>query len=171
MKMKKMIDSTTNQMNDDELVGNPRGVNTSSEGFQKLKKAIRERAVSFSPEEKWQIELSALRYRMQDYVQESNQVIIPTGYFIKEFLRAIGVQLKSFASYINSNPGNVSKILNGTRKINPEMAIILGNTFGTEPEIWLQIQDKNEIINLKRIKKSDYRRYSLNRLIETQDKA
>ena len=170
MKIKKTIKSTTNRKNDDGLVGNPRGVDNRSEGFQKLKMAIRERAASLKPEEKRQIELRAVRYRMQEYLQEPDPVAIPTGYFIKECLQATGVQLKSFASYINSNPGNVSKIIKGSRKINPETAIILGNTFGTEPEIWLQIQDKNEIIELKRINKNHFRRYSLDKLIETNVK-
>lgn len=170
MKIKKTINSMTSRKNDDGLVGNPGGVDSRSEGFQKLKMAIRERSGALKPEEKRQIELRAVRYRMQEYLQESSQAAIPTGYFIKECLQATGVQLKSFAFYINSNSGNVSKIINGSRKINPETAIILGNTFDTEPELWLQIQDKNEIIELKRINKSHFRRYSLDKLIEVQVK-
>jgi len=156
--------------NDDGLVGNPGGVDSRSEGFQKLKMAIRERAAALKPEEKRQIELRAVRYRMQEYLQESSQAAIPTGYFIKECLQATGVLLKSFAFYMDSNPGNVSKIIRGSRKISPETAIILGNTFETEPELWLQIQDKNEIIELKRLNKNQFRRYSLDKLIEVQVK-
>jgi addiction module HigA family antidote len=158
----------TSRKNDDGLVGNPRGVDNRSEGFLKLKMTIRDRAAGLKPEERRQIELRAVRYRMKEYLQESSHATIPTGYFIKECFRATGVQLKSFAFYINSNSGNVSKIINGSRKINPETAVILGNTFETEPELWLQIQDKNEIIELKRINRNHFRRYSLDKLIKVQ---
>ena len=168
MKIEKKNSSMPGRKNDDGLIGNPSVVDISSEGFQNLKTAIRERAAELKPEEKRQIELSAVKYRMQEYLEETGHAAIPAGYFIKECFRATGVQLKSFAFYINSNSGNVSKIINGSRKINPETAFILGNTFGTDPELWLQIQDKNEIIELKRMDKNHFRRYSLDKLIKVQ---
>jgi addiction module HigA family antidote len=167
---KKTINSMTNRKDDDGLVGNPRGADSRSEGFQKLKMTIHDRAAALTPEERRQIELRAVRYRMQEYLEESSQAVIPAGYFINECLQATGVKLKSFASYLKSNSGNVSKIIKGSRKINPETAIILGNTFETEPELWLQIQDKNEIIELKRMNKGNFLSYTLDKLIEVQVK-
>jgi plasmid maintenance system antidote protein VapI len=60
----------------------------------------------------------------------------------------------------------ITKLLNGARKINYELAVILGNTFNIEPSLWLRIQDKNEFVQLSRINSNNFSAYSLKRLFE-----
>ena len=97
---------------------------------------------------------------------DQDDAIIPVGDFIKECLRVIDVRQKHFAAYIDWNSGNLTKLLNGSRKVNYELAMILGNTFNINPSLWLQVQDKNELMQLRRVNREKYKGYSLHRLYE-----
>ena len=119
-KQRNRMNDHKNMEGEDGLVGNPQGTDTTSEGFKKLKDMINARAQAFTPEEKRNIELNAVRYRMMSYVQnhETPDVVEP-GEFIRACLKAVNVKQNAFAAYMDSNPGNIAKILNGSRKINP----------------------------------------------------
>jgi addiction module HigA family antidote len=151
---------------EDGIVGNPGGANTNSQSYKQLQEAIRARSASFTEEENREIEFNAIRYRMMEYIRDDNYTdVVEPGEFIRQYLKAAKVKQNTFASFINTNPGNLGKILNGERKINYETAMILGNIFKVEPKIWLYIQDKNEMVRLSRVKRNAYRKYTIDNLV------
>jgi addiction module HigA family antidote len=154
---------------DDGLVGNPDGTDIDSEGYQKLQDMIRLRSEQFTAEEKREIEFNGIRYQMMEYLRNENTAeLLEPGFFIRRYLKAADIKQNAFASFIHAHPGNLGKLLNGTRKIKPETAIILGNTFKVDPKIWLYIQDKNEMLRLTKVKRTAYNKYTLDNLIATK---
>ena len=151
---------------DDGLVGHPGGADTTSDGYRKLQETIRANATALTVDQKREIEFNAIRYRMMEYVQNNeNEEVVEPGVFIKQYLKAANVRQNTFAAFIQSNPGNLGKLLNGTRKINYETAMILGSAFKVDPRIWLHIQDKNEMLRLYKIKRNAYRRFDIGNLV------
>jgi plasmid maintenance system antidote protein VapI len=59
----------------------------------------------------------------------------------------------------------LSKLLNGERSINYDLALIFGRIFNHDPMLWIEIQAKNEIHRLQRSDKNKYSDYSLNDLV------
>jgi addiction module HigA family antidote len=156
-----------NYKEEDGIVGNPGGVDVKSSSYQQLKAAIKTRAAEFTEAEKREIEFNAIRYRMMEYIEDEDySTVVEPGEFIRQYLKAANVKQNVFASFINTNPGNLGKLLNGERRINHETAMILGKTFNIEPKIWLYIQDKNEMARLNKIKQNAYRKYSIDNLIK-----
>lgn len=155
---------------EDGLVGNRDGADTGSAGYRKLQEMIRVRATAHTPEQQREIAFNAIRYRMIEYLQnDDTEKVIEPGNFIREYLRAAGVRQNTFAVFIHSNPGNLGKLLNGTRKINYETAMILGSAFEVDPKLWLNIQDKNEMLRLAKVKRNDYRKYRITNLVNAQE--
>jgi addiction module HigA family antidote len=153
---------------EDGIIGNPSGADTDSLAYKQLQEVIRARSAALTMDEKRDIEFNAIRYRMMEYIGNDNdQNVVEPGDFIRQYLKAAKVKQNTFASFINTNPGNLGKLLNGKRKINYETAMILGNTFKVEPKIWLYIQDKNEMVRLNQIKQTTYRQYTIDNLIKT----
>jgi len=76
-----------------------------------------------------------------------------------------GPSKKTFAEYIDYQESNLSAIFKGRRKINPDLAIKLGEIFHLDPAIWLQIQNKNELIEILNQDKEKYEKYKLEDLL------
>jgi addiction module HigA family antidote len=153
---------------EDGIAGNPDGVDTNSTGYKKLREAIIARSAAFTNEERREIEFNSIRYRMMEYIENDNeQKVVEPGEFIRQYLKAANVKQNIFADFINTNPGNLGKLLNGKRKISYETAMILGNTFKVDPRMWLFIQDKNEMRRLSQAKQNIYRKYTIDNLIKT----
>lgn len=151
---------------DDGLVGNPDGTDKNSLGYSKLQDMVKARSKKLTVDEKREIEFNAIRYRMIEYVQnDDTKEMLDAGFFIREYLRAADVKQNVFAQFIDFNPGNLGKLLNGSRKINPETAIILGNVFKIDPQLWLRIQDKNEMVRLNNVKRDAFHKYTIDNLM------
>lgn len=149
---------------EDGLVGDPAGVDQNSEGYKKLKQAIADRYNSYSESDKLNIKLDGIRYAIIDYLENESMNIIAPGTFIKKCLEVSMVNQKTFASYINWNTGNLTKLLNGNRKISADIAMVLEATFPVSAATWLRLEDKNELVRAKQQKTRDYHQYSLKRL-------
>ncbi len=142
-------------------------VNVNSPDYKALQKAIIEHNKQRTPEQRLKIKLLSLKYQMEDYVsQKRPEKIIPTGYYLKEYLTAIGIKNKNFAKYISIEESNLSAIIRGRRRINLDMAYKLGEVFKTNPEIWLAIQNKNELFRIDQRKKLEYQKYKLEDLVK-----
>ena len=81
---------------------------------------------------------------MLDYLT-SKVKTIKVGSFIKQFIMLIEIKQIEFASYLEIRPSNLSKILNGERRLNIELALILEKLSNIEAELGLRIQNQNEI--------------------------
>ena len=111
------------------------------------------------------VELLALRYKIEDYLNSEGEDIKLAGEFLKQYLKALKIKQITFAKYIGLKPSNLNKLLKGERPINYNLALIFGEIFKIEPMYWVEIQAKNELSRLKREKNNEYYNYSLNDLL------
>ena len=111
------------------------------------------------------IELLALKYQMEDYLKSEKQDVMLPGYFLKQYLKTLAISQKKFAEYINLSPSNLSKLINGERPVNYDLAIIFGKIFNNEPMLWIEVQTRNELKKIIKEKHKKYNNYSLNDLI------
>jgi addiction module HigA family antidote len=65
---------------------------------------------------------------------------IHPGIFLREEIEALGLSARKFAEHIHVPHNAVTAIMNGERSISAQMAIRLGQAFGTTPQYWLNLQ-------------------------------
>lgn len=136
-----------------------------TDDFKKFQAILASKSKERSAAQKRDIELLSLKFKMEDYLAKEEQDVKLPGEFLKQYLKTLGIPQKRFANYININPSNFSKLISGERPINYELAIILGKIFNNSPMLWIEIQAKNELNRIRKVKHNKYRNYSLNDLI------
>ncbi len=142
-------------------------VNTNSKDFKALRKAIIEHAKNQSPQDRIKIELFSLKLQMESYISKVKpDEIINAGEFLGKFLKAIKVKNKIFAKYIDLEESNLSSIIKGRRKINTDLAFKLGQMFDLDPNLWLLIQSKNELLQVDKKRILKYKKYKLEELLK-----
>jgi addiction module HigA family antidote len=62
------------------------------------------------------------------------------GQFLRDELEALDLSARKFAEHIHVPHNAVTGIMNGERSISAQMAIRLGQAFGTTPQYWLNLQ-------------------------------
>jgi addiction module HigA family antidote len=72
---------------------------------------------------------------------------IHPGSFLRDELAALGLSARKFAEHIHVPHNAVTGIMNGERSVSAQMAIRLGQAFGTTPQYWMNLQ---AIYDLKR---------------------
>jgi addiction module HigA family antidote len=65
---------------------------------------------------------------------------IHPGEFLKEILEEVGTTQAEFARQIGVSPMRISHIVNGTRPVTAELALLFGRAFGQSPQYWLNLQ-------------------------------
>jgi addiction module HigA family antidote len=65
---------------------------------------------------------------------------IHPGEFLKEALDELGTTQAEFARAIGVSPMRVSHVVNGTRPVTAELALLFGRAFGQSPQYWLNLQ-------------------------------
>ena len=65
---------------------------------------------------------------------------IHPGSFLRDELESLGLSAREFAAHIHVPHNAVTGIMNGARSISAQMAIRLGQAFGTTPQYWLNLQ-------------------------------
>lgn len=82
------------------------------------------------------------------------------GVFITEiYLEPYGISGRELAAKLDVAASTLSRILKGTSRITPEMALRLSKTIGRTPESWLLLQDNHDLwlarqhVDLKRVGK------------------
>jgi addiction module HigA family antidote len=69
-----------------------------------------------------------------------NLPAIHPGSFLRDELEALGVSARKFAAHIHVPHNAITGIMNGERAISAQMAIRLGQAFGTTPQYWQNLQ-------------------------------
>ena len=66
---------------------------------------------------------------------------------------------------------NLHKYLVGERKLNPSLVLKLSSFSHLNPEYWLRVEVKNELIEIKkeRARNNDYQKYDYRNLLVTSD--
>jgi addiction module HigA family antidote len=65
---------------------------------------------------------------------------IHPGEFLREALEELGTSQAEFARAIGVSAMRVSHVVNGTRPVTAELALLFGRAFGQTPEYWLNLQ-------------------------------
>ncbi len=65
---------------------------------------------------------------------------IHPGEFLRETLDELGISQAQFARAIGVSPMRVSHVVNGTRPVTAELALLFGRAFGQSPQYWLNLQ-------------------------------
>ncbi len=152
---------------DEGIIGNGTGfIDTESEDFKMLQRAILEEASRQTPEQRRNLILRGVRLRMEHYLQEKDtKKITPAGSFLKEILDEFNIKNSSFAEYVGLTKTNFSALIHGKRKINSELAHKLEAIFNIKLDLWLGIEHKNYLLEVKKEPKKKYQKYKVNDLI------
>jgi antitoxin HigA-1 len=115
-------------------------------------------------------QLLSIQYKIEDYIRDEseNEEILKLLDFVKMYLKTLDVTQKKLAELFEMKDSNLYKYLIGERKLNPKLILKLSHFSHTKPEYWIQIQVKNELIELKRENKNTnyYEKYDYRNLIE-----
>jgi antitoxin HigA-1 len=65
---------------------------------------------------------------------------IHPGEFIVEMLNELGISQAEFARAIGVSSMRVSHVINHTRPVTAELALLFGRAFGQSPQYWLNLQ-------------------------------
>lgn len=66
--------------------------------------------------------------------------IHPGKVFLEDFLMPLGISQKEAAERLRISYPRMNEIVNGKRTVTPETALRLARLTGTEPELWLNLQ-------------------------------
>ncbi len=136
--------------------------------FDKFKEILSDKLQKRKKEDIINIELLALQYKIEDYLENEDIDNKQAGDFLKQYLNVLQIKQNRFAKYLGIKPSNLSKLLKGERPINYEMALILGKIFNVNPMFWIEIQAKNELSRLKKSKRNELYKYSLKSLLNNE---
>ena len=75
--------------------------------------------------------------------------VFPPGEFIREELEARGWSQNDLADILDSYPRFVSEIITGKRAVTPETAKKLGAAFGTDPQLWMNLESSYRLWHAK----------------------
>lgn len=142
-------------------------VNTNSKDFKGLQNAILAHSQTQTVAQRIEYNLLSLKFQMESYIsEETPEIILSSGDFLRKYLKVIGIKNKEFADYIKIEESNLSAILKGRRKINIDIAYKLGEIFDLNPNLWLLIQSKNELLKIDSELRTEYKKYRLKDLLE-----
>lgn len=65
---------------------------------------------------------------------------IHPGEFLREALDELGTTQADFARAVGISPMRVSHVINGTRPVTAELALLFGRAFSQAPQYWLNLQ-------------------------------
>lgn len=108
-------------------------------------------------------------YRIEEYLQDQTlqyDDLCTIEYFVREFLKVLGLNKSQFAKYIDSDISNLNKYYKGQRAFNTELAMKFGHFFHTPVDVWLRVQLKNDLLELQKEKETEekYRKYDYEKL-------
>ena len=125
-----------------------------------------------SKERKLRNELLAIQYRIEDYIKSENvSERIRVLDFVKLYLKTFNVPQKKLADFFEMRDSNLHKYLVGERKLNASIVLKLSSFSHLNPEYWLRIEVKNELIEITKEKErnKDYQKYDYRNLLAGAD--
>jgi len=137
-----------------------------SESFNELQAFLWNKSNKRSQEQKVHIELMALTFKMEDYLRADDSSSRKVGDFLMDYLAALEIKQNRFALYLGLKASNLNKLIKGERPLNHELALIFGKIFRNDPMLWLEVQDKNKLYQVRKEKSEELDKYSLDDLIK-----
>ncbi len=142
-----------------------------TQGFDDFQAILKNKSQKRTENQKRKIDLLTIQYQMEDYLVSDKSEVKSVGDFLRTILKTLKIQQKQFAEYLGLKPSNLSKLINGERTINYDLALIFGQLFNHNPMLWIEIQAKNEMNRLLHAEKKKYSVYSLNDLVKEHKNA
>lgn len=62
------------------------------------------------------------------------------GEYLRELITELGVSQARLARAIGVSPMRISHVVNGSRPVTAELALLFGRVFGQTPQYWLNLQ-------------------------------
>ena len=75
---------------------------------------------------------------------------IHPGEFLREILEERGISQAQLARVIGVAPMRISHIVNGTRPVTAELALLFGRAFAQSPQYWLSLQASYDLKRAER---------------------
>ena len=82
---------------------------------------------------------------------------IHPGEFLRELLDDLGTSQAEFARAIGVSAMRVSHVVNGTRPVTAELALLFGRAIGQSPQYWLNLQAGYDLKTAERAMKDRLR--------------
>jgi addiction module HigA family antidote len=136
-----------------------------TEEYENFKLLIRGKVSETPKKQRIHISLLGLKFHMQDYLK-SNVNNKKVGSFIKQFIELVEIKQIEFANYLELRPSNLSKLLSGERRLNIELALILEKLSNIEADLWLRVQNHNELLTAQKTLRKKVSKYKLAELIK-----
>jgi addiction module HigA family antidote len=76
--------------------------------------------------------------------------LTPGEVLLEEFMRPLGLTARALAAELGVPGNRVSSIVNGTRAITAETALLLARRFGTSAELWMNLQTAHDLAVARR---------------------
>jgi antitoxin HigA-1 len=134
----------------------------SDEKLAKIKAFVKEQSDKRTPQRKLRNEMLSIQYQMEAYLEDANiksNKLCTLETFLGIYLDTLDLTFKKFATSIDTTDGNLKKYLSGERKFSIDLAMKFASFFHTSPDLWLNIQIKNELIELS-MNKNQAKKYS-----------
>lgn len=87
----------------------------------------------------------------------------PGEFITGVYLEPNGISGRELAATIGVASSTLSRVLNGSSRVTPEMALLLSKALGRSPESWLALQSNHDLwaarktVNLDRVAKLELR--------------
>lgn len=150
----------------DVLIGNKEPKDWTRGELDAIDLRAKENASNRTPQQIIKNKLAGIEYRLEDNLSTTENTI-DLEETVNQFLVVLNISKKEFAKSIDMDSPNLSKYLKGERKFTSNLAMKLGSFFHINPEIWMKIWMKNELIKLKneKSKMDEYKKYDYEKVI------
>jgi addiction module HigA family antidote len=71
--------------------------------------------------------------------------LTPGEVLLEEFMRPLGLTARALAAEIGVPGNRISSIVNGSRAISAETALLLSKRLGTSAELWMNLQTAHDL--------------------------
>ena len=71
--------------------------------------------------------------------------LTPGEVLLEEFMRPLGLSARGLAAEMGIPSNRISSIVNGSRGITAETALLLAQRFGTSAELWMNLQTAHDL--------------------------
>jgi addiction module HigA family antidote len=71
--------------------------------------------------------------------------LTPGEVLLEDFMRPLGLTSRALALELGIPGNRISSIVNGSRAITAETALLLARRFGTSPELWMNLQTAHDL--------------------------
>ncbi len=106
--------------------------------------------------------LLSIKFRIEDYIKaEEGHEKLELLDFVKMYLKALNITQKRMADLFEIRDSNLHKYLVGERKLNTDLILKLSSFSHLDPEYWLRIEVKNELLEIKKERRENnsYNKY------------